>query len=103
MTRDGTGRTPNPRDARLEFFATRALESGRLLPDIPAGEQYRFAAGIQWRPKDYVELSAGYQFLWFGGLEFDDVALPPSGAVVLDGEYDPDWAHQAGVSLRVRF
>jgi long-chain fatty acid transport protein len=79
------------------------VKSGRLLPDIPTGEQYRFAAGLQWRPKDYVELSAGYQFLWFGGLEFDDVALPPSGAVVLDGEYDPDWAHQAGVSLRVRF
>ena len=31
------------------------------------------------------------------------VVLPPSGAVVLDGEYDPDWAHQAGISLRVRF
>lgn len=32
MTRDGIRKTPNPRDARLELFAARALESGRLLP-----------------------------------------------------------------------
>lgn len=32
MNRNGRIRTPNPRDARLEHFASRALESGRILP-----------------------------------------------------------------------
>ncbi|HET9251382.1 MAG TPA: tRNA lysidine(34) synthetase TilS [Candidatus Eisenbacteria bacterium] len=32
MTRKTPSRTPNPRDARLERFASRALESDRLLP-----------------------------------------------------------------------
>jgi long-subunit fatty acid transport protein len=79
------------------------VKSSRLLPDIPAGEQYRFSAGVQFRPKEYLEISVGYQFLWFGDLEFDQVALPPSNQVVLDGRYDPAWAQQASLSLRVRF
>jgi long-chain fatty acid transport protein len=79
------------------------VKSSRLLPDIPASEQYRFSAGLQWRPKEYLEISASYQFLWFAGLEFDRVALPPTGAVVLNGHYDPSWANQAGVSVRVKF
>jgi len=79
------------------------VKSSRLLPDFPIGEQYRFSAGVQLRPKDYLEISLSYQFLWFGGLEFDQVALPPSGDVVLDGDYDPGYANQAGVSLRVKF
>ena len=32
MTRKGQSRTPNPRDAKLELFASRALDRGRLLP-----------------------------------------------------------------------
>ena len=79
------------------------VKSSRLLPDIPTSEQYRFSAGIQIRPKDYLEISASYQFLWLAGLDFDHVALPPSGAVVLDGDYDPAYVNQAGVSLRVKF
>jgi long-chain fatty acid transport protein len=79
------------------------VKSSRLLPDLPAGEQYRFSAGLQFRPRDYLEISASYQFLWFGGLSFDHVPLPPSGNVVLNGSYDPDWAQFAGVSLRVKF
>ncbi len=79
------------------------VKSSRLLPDIPTSEQYRFAAGLQYRPTDYLEISASYQFLWFANLEFDEVALPPTGDVVLNGEYDPSWANQAGVSVRVEF
>jgi long-chain fatty acid transport protein len=79
------------------------VKASRLLPDIPAGEQYRFAAGVQVRPRDYLELSASYQFLWFGDLDFDQVALPGLAGVVLDGDYDPAWAQFAGVSVRVRF
>ena len=77
--------------------------SSRLLPDIPVGEQVRFSAGVQYRPTEYLELSLGYQFLWFPGLDFDGVALPPSGDVVLDGDLDPAHANQAGVGVRVRF
>jgi long-chain fatty acid transport protein len=79
------------------------VKASGLLPDIPTGEQYRLSAGVQFRPRDYVELSASYQFLWFGDLSFNQVALPPSNSVVLDGSYDPAWANQAGVSVRVRF
>lgn len=32
MTRTRPSRTPNPRDARLELFASRSLKSGRILP-----------------------------------------------------------------------
>lgn len=79
------------------------VKSSRLLPDIPASEQYRFSAGLQFRPKQYLEISVSYQYLWFAGLEFDHVALPPAGAVVLDGDFDPSHAHQTGLSLSVMF
>ncbi|MGH0037533.1 MAG: OmpP1/FadL family transporter [Myxococcota bacterium] len=79
------------------------VRSKRLLPDIPASEQYRFSAGVQVRPTDYVEISASYQFLWFRDLEFERVSLPPATGVVLNGSYERSWANQVGVSLRVRF
>jgi long-chain fatty acid transport protein len=79
------------------------VKASRLLPDIPAGEQYRFSTGLQYRPKDYVELSVSYQFLWLGQLSIGQVSLPPSGTVVLDGDYSPALAHQAGVNVRVKF
>jgi long-chain fatty acid transport protein len=79
------------------------VKSSRLLPDFPIGEQYRFSAGVQFRPKEYLELSFSYQFLWFGDMDIDRVALPPSNAVVLNGSYDPAYANQAGVNLRVKF
>jgi long-chain fatty acid transport protein len=46
------------------------VRSKRLLPDIPASAQYRFSAGVQLRPQDYLELSLSYQFIWFEGLSF---------------------------------
>lgn len=79
------------------------VRSNRLLPDIPAGEQYRFALGVQARPQDYLELSLSYQFLYFGGLSINRVALPPSNSVVLNGRYDPSFANQAGLNVRVKF
>jgi long-chain fatty acid transport protein len=79
------------------------VSSSRLLPDIPTSEQYRFSVGLQFRPRDYVELSASYQYLRFAGLEFDRVALPPTGAVVLNGDYDPARVQQGGISVRVKF
>jgi long-chain fatty acid transport protein len=79
------------------------VKSSRLLPDIPVGEQYRFSVGAQFRPREYVEISASYQFLWFPDLEFDHVALPGTGNVVLNGEYDPASVNQLGLSLRVMF
>jgi long-chain fatty acid transport protein len=79
------------------------VKASRLLPDIPASEQYRFSAGLQLRPRDYLEISLSYQFLWFGPMSIHQVSLPPSGTTVLNGKYDPAWAQFAGVSLRVGF
>jgi hypothetical protein len=47
-----------------------------------------------------LETGASYQFL--AGLEFDQMALPPTGAVVLNGDYSPVRANQVGVSVRVK-
>jgi long-chain fatty acid transport protein len=79
------------------------VSAGRLLPIVPYGEQYRFAAGLQFRPRDYLEISASYQFMWLGDLSYDHVPLPPTNNVVLNGDYSPDWAQFGGVSLRVKF
>jgi len=79
------------------------VKSSLLLPDIPAGEQYRFSAGLQYRPTEYLELSFSYQFLWFANLDFDGVALPPADSVVLFGTFDPAWANQVGVTVSVKF
>jgi long-chain fatty acid transport protein len=79
------------------------VNSRQLLPDFPVGEQYRFSAGLQIRPKDYLELSFGYQFLWFGDVSMNQVALPPTNNVVLDGNFDPGFANQVGVNLVVKF
>ncbi len=84
-------------------FDSSPVEPSRLLPDIPTSEQYRFALGAQVRPKEYLELGVSYQFLWFAGLDFDQVALPPTGSVVLNGDYDPNYANQVGVTLSVKF
>ena len=75
-------------------------EQAAALDEIAAaaspGQVLLLADGIYDRSNEPpIELTAP-------GIQLRSASGNPS-AVVLDGEYDPDWAHQAGVSLRVRF
>ena len=36
-------------------------------------------------------------------VKIDRVALPPTGAVILDGDYDPNWIFFLGMTLSVTF
>ena len=36
-------------------------------------------------------------------MQIDNVALPPTGNVVLNGKYDPAYANIVGIDLRVKF
>jgi long-chain fatty acid transport protein len=79
------------------------VDADRLLPDIPTSEQFRFSAGLLFRPQSYVELGLSYTFLWFGDMRMNNVALPGPAGVVLDGGYQPDLANFVALSLRVKF
>jgi hypothetical protein len=85
---------------RSRSSARASVESSRLLPDIPTSDQHRSRRVSRIRPNDYLEISASYRFL--AAVELDQVALPPTGAVVLNGDYSPAWANQAGVGMRVK-
>jgi len=79
------------------------VDADRLLPDIPTSEQFRFAAGLLFRPQSYLEIGISYTFLWFGDMQIDNVPLPPTNNVVLDGKYDPAMVNFVALSMRVRF
>jgi long-chain fatty acid transport protein len=79
------------------------VSASKLQPALPVSEQFRFSAGLLFRPQSYVEIGLSYTFEWFGDMQIDNVPLPPSGAVVLDGKYDPAYANIVGISLKVKF
>jgi len=79
------------------------VKASKLLPDFPTSEQYRFSAGVLFRPQSYVEIALSYTFEYFGDMQIDNVPLPPSNSVVLDGKYDPAYANIVGINLRVKF
>jgi long-chain fatty acid transport protein len=79
------------------------VDANRLLPDIPTSEQFRFAAGLMFRPQSYIELALSYTFLWFGDMRMNNVQLPGPAGVVLDGSYDPDLVNLVALSMRVKF
>ena len=73
------------------------------LPDLPIGEQYRFAAGIRTELSEFLTSSLSYTYIWFGGGDVDQVALPSTGDVVLDGNYDPNGIHAIGLTFSGRW
>jgi long-chain fatty acid transport protein len=73
------------------------------LPDFPFFEAYRMSAGVQYDLDDRHTLGISYTYADFGDGDVERVALPPAGAVVLDGEYSPNSAHFIGVTLITRF
>ncbi|MHC4652451.1 MAG: hypothetical protein ACYTES_16545, partial [Planctomycetota bacterium] len=65
-------------------------------------DQYRFSVGIQ---KDFGEgkvLGLSYTML-YSDINLDNVALPPSNAVVLDGDFDPAFMQFFGANLIISF
>jgi len=74
--------------------------SGRQ-PAFPVSEQYRFSAGLMWRPQSYVEFALSYTFEWFGDMRMNNVAIP--GGTVLDGKFEPAYANIVGINMRVKF
>jgi long-chain fatty acid transport protein len=79
------------------------VDADKRQPVLPVGEQFRWSAGLLFRPQSYVEIGVSYTFEWFGDMDIDNVALPPSDTVVLDGRYDPAYANFVAISLRVKF
>jgi long-chain fatty acid transport protein len=79
------------------------VKNSKRLPDIPVGEAYRFSAGAQFRAASNIELGVSYTFLWMGDMGVDEIALPPSGSVVLDGDYNPAHIHFLALMLQFRF
>ncbi len=79
------------------------VKARNLQPALPTSEQFRFSTGLLFRPQSYVEIGVSYTFEWFGDMQIDNVALPPSNTVVLNGKYDPAYANIVGVSLKVKF
>ncbi|MHC4274100.1 MAG: OmpP1/FadL family transporter [Planctomycetota bacterium] len=83
-------------------FDSSPVDDDELLPDIPVGDQYRFSVGLQ---KDFGEgkvLGFSYTML-YSDIDVDMVALPPSNAVILDGDYDPAMMHFFGANLTISF
>lgn len=79
------------------------VKASRRLPDIPVGEGYRFSTGLGFRVASNIHLGLTYTFLWFGGMEIDQLALPPIETVILDGKYDPGHMHFVGIHVTFSF
>ena len=79
------------------------VKAKNRLPDIPAGENYRFSGGLSFAAAKNIDLGLTYTFLWLGNMEIDELALPPSQTVLLDGKYDPGHVHFVGIHVRFSF
>jgi long-chain fatty acid transport protein len=80
------------------------VEDSKRLPDIPVSEGYRFSAGARIPVARNIDLGLTYTFLWMGSdMEIDNLPLPPSNTVVLDGKYDPAHIHFLGIQLSIEF
>ena len=80
-------------------FDSSAIDDNRLLPDIPFQESLRYSVGCQYRLDERWALGMTYTFMDRGTPDVDRVALPPSGAVVLDGEFRESVRHFLGFTL----
>jgi long-chain fatty acid transport protein len=79
------------------------VDADKRLPDIPVSQQFRFSAGLMFRPQSYVEIGLSYTLMWLGDVQMNNVALPGPAGVVLDGEYENANANLVAVSMRVKF
>lgn len=79
-------------------YDSSAVDDDVLLPDIPFQDSWRWSVGCQLVVSARSTLGLTYTFMDRGHPELDTVALPPSGAVVLDGEFEESTRHFVGVT-----
>ncbi|MHC4945073.1 MAG: OmpP1/FadL family transporter, partial [Planctomycetota bacterium] len=78
-------------------YDTSPCDDDDMLPDIPVGEQYRISLGVE---HDFGNARFGLTYTFFStDVEIDQVALPPSNSVILDGEYDQSQIHFVGLTV----
>jgi long-chain fatty acid transport protein len=82
-------------------YDTSPCDDDDMLPDIPVGEQYRISLGVE---HNFGHARFGLTYTYFStDVEIDQVALPPSNTVILDGEYDQSQIHFVGMTVAVPF
>lgn len=79
------------------------VAASKRTPDLPVGQWWRWSIGAQRKLNETMELGFSYTFVWFGEGNVDNVALPPNGAVVLDGRYKQNSAHFLGINFKWKF
>ena len=80
-------------------YDSSAVPDHRLLPDIPFQDSWRYSVGCRYAVGSAWTLGLSYTFMDRGHPEIDTVALPPSGTVVVDGEYGTSVRHFVGFTL----
>jgi len=73
----------------------------RLLPDLPVFDAYRYSGGFEYTMNEHVTLSLNYTYVDFGDTDVNSVALPPTGSVILDGEYSSANIHTIGIVAKL--
>ena len=101
--RVGVGAEYRPNDRWLLTagigYDSSAVPDHRLLPDIPFQDSWRYSIGSRYALSPAWTLGFSYTFMDRGQPDVAEVPLPPTGAVVLDGEYGTSLRHFAGLTL----
>jgi long-chain fatty acid transport protein len=79
------------------------VSNSKRLPDIPAGAQFRFSLGSEHPVAKNITMGIAYTLTYSPGMGVDNVALPPSGDTILDGDYDPTFLHFVTLNVSLRF
>ncbi|MAB80757.1 MAG: hypothetical protein CMJ89_15520 [Planctomycetes bacterium] len=79
-------------------YDSSAVPDQRLLPDIPFQDSWRYSVGSQYSFGSW-SLGLSYTFMDRGNPNIDSVALPPTGTVVLDGEFETSTRHFVGFTI----
>ncbi len=80
-----------------------ALEDDIRLPDLPTSDQLRMSIGAQYKINERTTIGASYTFVNMLSLDLDNVGLPPTNAVVLDGKFDDHYIHFFGITADFKF
>jgi len=83
-------------------YDTSPIDDDKRLPDVPAGDQFRFSLGGEHDFGEGKVVAFSYTLL-YQPMDIDRVPISPNGAVVLDGEYDRSFVHFFGLSLSITF
>ena len=78
------------------------VDAEDFLPDIPVGEQFRFSVGVQKHVAPGITYGLSYT-LMYQPMDINNVALPPTGDVTLNGEYDDPFVHFIGMTISLKF